>query len=159
MSPPMSPPGMSPPGMPPHGAFAPMGSPPNQPLNAPPMGSAPQMQPQSGPPARPSMVGGSPYPVLSGGRPMSGDLAPSNLPTPQHSPFADKPLPQPEHAHPMHAANVVSPVGEQFPHPIDWSAAAARPAKAIPPWLLGVLFVGALGIALMVTIIIAKIVH
>ena len=100
---------------------------------------------------------GSPYPVLAGGRPYSSDLAPSRLPQPQRSPFAGEQAAV--HHEAQHAANVMSPVGEQFPHQVDWAAAAARPAKAIPPWMLALLFVGALTVALMVTMVIAKIIR
>ena len=113
------------------------------------------------PQARPVVpMGGSQYPVLAGGRPYSTDLAPSDLPAPQRSPFAgvrEQHLQQ--HHDPQHAAAVMSPVGEHFGQQVDWAAAAARPAKALPPWMLALLFVGALGVALMITIIIAKIIR
>jgi tRNA A-37 threonylcarbamoyl transferase component Bud32 len=57
------------------------------------------------------------------------------------------------------AANLASPVGAQYGNEVDWSQAAALPARAIPPWLLGVIFVAAIGVALVVTIIIAKLVR
>ena len=60
---------------------------------------------------------------------------------------------------PKAAANLMSPVGDQYPQAIDWAAAAAQPAKAIPPWILAVLFVVALLVALGITIVIAKIVR
>jgi hypothetical protein len=72
------------------------------------------------------------------------------------SPFAGE---RTSHPDAQHAANLMSPVGDQFPQQIDWAAAAARPAKALSPWMLALLFVGALGIALMVTIIVAKIIR
>jgi hypothetical protein len=56
------------------------------------------------------------------------------------------------------AANLMSPVGEHYPEQVDWSAAAAAKARAVPPWLLALLFIGAIGIALGLTIVIAKIV-
>jgi hypothetical protein len=40
--------------------------------------------------------------------------------------------------------------------PGDWSAAGGAPVRTIPPWLLAVLFVGALGGALLITILIAQ---
>jgi serine/threonine-protein kinase len=98
--------------------------------------------------------GGSPYPVVSG-RPYSTDLAPSQLPSPQHSPYAGKPA-TPDAQHSM---NMMSPVGDQYGHHVNWEAAAAQRARALPPWLLAVLFVGALGIALTLTIVIAKIIR
>ncbi|MDB4959902.1 MAG: serine/threonine protein kinase [Myxococcales bacterium] len=117
----------------------------NQPVQHPPP-SYPQMTP----------AGGSPYPVVSG-RPYSTDLAPSHLPSPQLSPYAGKSASvDPGQLSP--AANLMSPVGQGFPQ-TDWAAAAAQPAKALPPWMLAALFVGALFAALLITIIIAKIVH
>jgi hypothetical protein len=53
---------------------------------------------------------------------------------------------------------VKSPVGEQYP-PSDWQAAAPRPAKALTPRQLELLFVSAFGSALLVTVIIAKLIH
>ena len=54
--------------------------------------------------------------------------------------------------------HVMSPVGEHYPQH-DWAAAAAQPAKALPPWMLVGLFIAALGIALAITIAIAKIIR
>ena len=59
---------------------------------------------------------------------------------------------------PQDPAALVSPVGGQYGDGVDWAQAAAAPARAIPPWLLGVIFVGAIGVALAITILIAKIV-
>jgi hypothetical protein len=53
-------------------------------------------------------------------------------------------------------AGLISPVGQQYPENVDWNAMAARPARAVPPWLLAALFVGAIGIALALTIVIAR---
>ena len=111
-------------------------------------GPAPAPRP-SAPPQRDSL-----YPVVTGGRPFSSDLAPSNAPAPQRSPFAGESTPPP-----THAANVMSPVGDHYPQQVDWAAAAAQPAKAIPPWMLAVLFVAAIGVALMLTFVIAKIIR
>src|SRR6185436_16604908 len=44
---------------------------------------------------------------------------------------------------PQRAANLMSPVGEHYPGQVDWSAAAAAKARAVPPWLLAILFIGA----------------
>ena len=55
------------------------------------------------------------------------------------------------------AAHLMSPVGQQYPQHVNWADAAAKPAKAIPPWMLGLLFVGAILGALLITIVIAKI--
>jgi hypothetical protein len=57
------------------------------------------------------------------------------------------------------AADFASPVGPQYGGDVDWSKAASMPARAIPPWMLGVIFVGAILVALLLTVIIAKIVH
>jgi hypothetical protein len=90
------------------------------------------------------------YPVIPGGqRPLSSDLAPSTLP-PQRPSY-------PTGSHdPAHAASLVSPVGEHYPQ-TDWERAAAISAKALPPWMLVALFSGALVVALLVTLAIAKI--
>ena len=53
----------------------------------------------------------------------------------------------------------MSPVGQQYPEHVDWSAAAASRARAIPPWMLAVLFVGAIGIALALTIVVARLIR
>jgi serine/threonine-protein kinase len=52
-------------------------------------------------------------------------------------------------------------LGTGPPHPehVPWGAATAFRVRAVPPWLLAVLFVGALGIALALTIAIAKIIR
>jgi hypothetical protein len=42
------------------------------------------------------------------------------------------------------------------PGPGDWSAAGGAPVRVMPPWMLAVLFVGALGGALLITILIAQ---
>jgi serine/threonine protein kinase len=59
---------------------------------------------------------------------------------------------------PQRAASVMSPVGEHYSGHVDWTAAAAAKARAVPPWLLAILFIGAIGVALALTIAIAKIV-
>ena len=88
------------------------------------------------------------YPVMPGGkRPFSSDLAPSTMPSGQHSPYGD----------PNAAANLMSPVGAQYPQ-TDWERAAAMEAKALPPWKLAALFVAVVGGALLITLLIAKIV-
>jgi len=55
------------------------------------------------------------------------------------------------------AANMASPVGPGYGDH-DWDAAAAAPARAIPPWMLAILFIVAIGVALGITIAIATIV-
>ena len=57
------------------------------------------------------------------------------------------------------AANLMSPVGQHYPEHVDWGVAAASRARAVPAVLLGVLFVAALGIALALTIVIARLVR
>ena len=54
------------------------------------------------------------------------------------------------------AADMASPVGHQYPGQVDWGTAAGMPVRAMPPWMLAVLFVGALGGALLITILIAQ---
>ncbi len=56
------------------------------------------------------------------------------------------------------AASLASPVGSKYPAQ-DWDAAAAKPAKAVPPWMFAILFVLGFGAALAITILIAKAVH
>jgi hypothetical protein len=91
----------------------------------------------------------SDYPVLPGGqRPFSTDLAPSNL--------SQRPMYPTGPFDPAHAANVMSPVGDQYPQ-TDWERAAAMSAKALPPWMLVALFGAALVGALLLTLAIAKI--
>jgi hypothetical protein len=60
---------------------------------------------------------------------------------------------------PQHAANLMSPVGQHYPEQVDWGAAAASRARAVPPWLLAILFIAALGVALALTIVIAKLIR
>jgi serine/threonine-protein kinase len=104
----------------------------------------------------PNMAAPSSYPVLSGGRPYNSDLAPADLPQAQRSPYNSASAPSVQAGSPA-AAGLMSPVGDQYRPQVDWAAAAAKPAKALPPWMYAVLFVGALGVALLITIVIAKI--
>jgi len=53
----------------------------------------------------------------------------------------------------------MSPVGQHYPEHVDWGAAAAGRARALPPWMLAVLFVGAIGIALALTIVVARLIR
>lgn len=82
-----------------------------------------------------------------GGQPMMGAY-------PQASPQQRPPM---GHDVGHQAAALMSPVGQQYPQQVNWADAAAMPARAIPPWLLAVLFVGAIVGALVITIVIAKI--
>jgi serine/threonine protein kinase len=90
------------------------------------------------------------YPVMPGGqRPYSTDIAPSGVGAPQRSPYSNAPF------DPSAAANLVSPVGEQYPQ-TDWDRAAAMNATAMPPWKLAMLFIIVVGGALGLTLGIAK---
>jgi hypothetical protein len=60
---------------------------------------------------------------------------------------------------PQHAANLMSPVGQQYPQQVDWAEVAAAPARALPPWMMIVLFIAAIGVALVLTIVVAKIIR
>jgi hypothetical protein len=57
------------------------------------------------------------------------------------------------------AANLMSPVGQHYPEQVDWGAAAQARTRAVPPWLLAVLFIATLGVALALTIVIAKLIR
>ncbi|MEO6775238.1 MAG: serine/threonine-protein kinase [Kofleriaceae bacterium] len=92
----------------------------------------------------------SPYPVVTG-RPSSTDIAPSARPR------AGIPRSGP-HANGQQAASLMSPVGERYPQR-DWDAAAAAQAKALTRVQLGLLFVAVVAGALMLTMIVAKIIH
>jgi hypothetical protein len=59
----------------------------------------------------------------------------------------------------QHAADLMSPVGQQYPEHVDWTAMASGRARAVPPWLLAVLFIGAIGIALAITVVVARLIH
>jgi hypothetical protein len=59
-------------------------------------------------------------------------------------------------ADPQRAASLMSPVGQYYPEQVNWAVAAATRARAVPPWLLGILFVAAIGIALALTVVIAR---
>ncbi|HEY3804170.1 MAG TPA: protein kinase [Kofleriaceae bacterium] len=107
------------------------------------------------PPPQPQMP--SSYPVVSG-RPLSTEIAPSTPPpggrrNPHSAPHR---IP---HSGPHPSPSLMSPVGESYPAGVDWNAAAAKRARALAPWQLALLFVGALGLALMLTMIVAKIVR
>jgi hypothetical protein len=56
------------------------------------------------------------------------------------------------------AAGLMSPVGQQYPENVDWASMAASRARAVPPWLLAALFIGAIGIATALTVIIVRLV-
>ncbi|HEX3764458.1 MAG TPA: protein kinase [Kofleriaceae bacterium] len=60
---------------------------------------------------------------------------------------------------PQLAAELMSPVGQHYPEHVDWNAMASGRARAVPPWMLAVLFVGAIGIALAITVVVARLIH
>ncbi len=96
-----------------------------------------------------------PPPVLQPTLPPQPQMQPG---PPVHHPMGG----QMHHPHGMNdsaqqAAHLMSPVGQQYPQHVNWADAAAMPAKAIPPWMLGLLFVGAILGALLITVVIAKI--
>jgi hypothetical protein len=94
----------------------------------------------------------SPYPVHAAGRPFMTDLAPSDVPNPAPQ------VPRSGSHNLNKAANLMSPVGDRY-QPHDWAAAAAAPAKALTRVQLALLFVAAVAGALLVTMVIAKIIH
>jgi hypothetical protein len=57
---------------------------------------------------------------------------------------------------PQRAANLMSPVGPQYGNRVDWTAAASAKIRVLPPWLLAVMFIVAIGLALTLTITIAR---
>ncbi|MGN6105828.1 MAG: protein kinase domain-containing protein, partial [Kofleriaceae bacterium] len=123
-------------------ASATMSAAPLQPIPPGPPGPPPQQ-----PPARPSLqLGPNGYPVMNAQ--MSAQMASGATVFPSDLGGG------PNDA--QRAADLASPVGPGYPEGVDWAAAAATPARALPPWLLAVLFVGALGAALLVTILVAK---
>jgi serine/threonine-protein kinase len=99
----------------------------------------------------PTLIPGPPEPGALPGPPIPGARGsePGSTYDPQHSLAFN----------PQRAADLMSPVGQQYPEHVDWSAAAASRARAIPPWMLAVLFVGAIGIALALTIIVARLIR
>jgi serine/threonine-protein kinase len=60
---------------------------------------------------------------------------------------------------PQRAANVMSPGTPPYLGSTPWAAATFSRVRAAPPWLLALLFVGALGIALALTIVIARLIR
>ena len=99
----------------------------------------------------PTMIPGPPEPGALPGPPHPGPRGsePGSTYDPQH----------PLTFNPQHAAELMSPVGQHYPEHVDWGAAAAGRARALPPWMLVVLFVGAIGIALALTIIVARLIR
>ena len=106
----------------------------------------------------------SPYPVMAGGgRPLSTEIAPSSGPGSAMSANAGMAPPVVARTSSadfrlQQAANLMSPVGDQYPQN-DWEHAAAAPARALTPVQLGLLFVAAVVGALVHTMVVAKIIH
>jgi eukaryotic-like serine/threonine-protein kinase len=143
MTPPgMQPPGMaSPPGMQPPGMASPPGM---QPPGMQPPGMAP---PGMAPPgmAPPGMASPPGMPPLRGSEPGGYPLQPPRMPD---GSVLDA----------QRAANLMSPVGQQYPDQVDWGLMAESRARAVPPWLLAALFIGAIGIATALTVLIARLI-
>jgi hypothetical protein len=143
MLPPQMPPQpmMQPPMMqPPNGT--PGGMPPQQPLqHHPAMGTPggglnqPQLRPPPGYPQMSPQLGAQMSPQLQ-----------AKLNVPNRPPLPDS----------GQQASLMSPVGQHYPQDVDWAAAAAKPVRVLPPWMLALVFVGALGVALGLTIAIAS---
>ncbi|MBA3392466.1 MAG: serine/threonine protein kinase [Deltaproteobacteria bacterium] len=116
--------------------------------------SAPQVMPQ-----RPSANLPSGYPVMDSQ--LSAQMAAGATVFPSESGRRRQPESGLQQANndPHRALDLASPVGNQHGDHVDWAAAAAAPARAIPPWMLAVIFLGAIGVALTITIIIARIVR
>ncbi|HEU4733862.1 MAG TPA: hypothetical protein VFT22_38480, partial [Kofleriaceae bacterium] len=169
----------TPPGAPSSGAHGPPPAAPgpSRPHAAPPPSAAPPSGPQGYPVLSPELsaqiaTGATVFPSESPGSlqvPPSAPHASPRLSDPAEG-YARAPVPpragdagpgqparDPNDA--QRAANLMSPVGPRYGEPVDWSAAAAAPARAVPPWLLAILFIGALGIALTLTIVIAKLIR
>ena len=49
----------------------------------------------------------------------------------------------------------MNPAGNAFPG-VNWAAAAARPTRALPWWLLTLVFVAVVGLALALTLVVAR---
>ncbi|MDX2091943.1 MAG: protein kinase [Kofleriaceae bacterium] len=119
--------------------------------------------------------GPSPYPVMnaqmseqiargadvfpSGSYPVPPGTPATPVPAiPSAAPTSPNAQPFPDHGS-MHSVldpSLMSPVGQHYTQQVDWAQAAAAPARALPPWMMIALFVAAIGIALAVTIAIAK---
>jgi len=109
-------------------------------------------------------------PALFPGDPRAPAPVPPSAPSPAHSGpaiarsgprsvDAGGSMPHEIQGDAQRAAALMSPVGEHYPGQVDWSAAAAAKARAVPPWLLAILFIAAIGVALAFTIVIARLVR
>ncbi len=124
-----------------------------------------QMQPLSGPPEHPSHASMHPqanvptgYPVMNAQLSEQIATGATVFPSSSSGPRGSVPDSGPQ-LDPQRAADLASPVGQHYPEQVDWAAAAALPAKPIAGWMLAVIFLGAIGVALAITIVIAKIIR
>nr|MDQ3370570.1 hypothetical protein [Myxococcota bacterium] len=119
----------------------------------------PQAQVQLSQQPRPNVNLPASYPVMDAQ--MSAEMASgaSVFPSQQRSSGGSRP-PDNRSASgpqdPQRALDLASPVGQQYPEH-DWAAAASAPARALPAWMLALVFLGAIGVALAITILIATI--
>ena len=108
------------------------------------------------------------YPVVQGGRPFSADLAPS-APLPHgHRPAVSRTMtppgspPQQMPGVPINTPSGIQLLGPQqadgYGGDAEWHEAAGK-RRALAPWQLIALFGGVLGLALLITLIVAKIAH
>jgi len=105
-------------------------------------------------------TGASVFPSgLSGGVHPGAPAPHPPVPAARSSEPSHPPMSAPGAMDPQRAASFMSPVGQQYPERVDWSAAAAARTRAVPPWLLAILFVSALGGALLLTIVIARLIR
>jgi len=123
-------------------------------------GSQPHQAPITGPQVPPS----APHPGLRGPEPRMSDsysqmASPVRVPDSGPAPAQNGQLggnPGGNVGDPQRAANLMSPGTPPYFGPGPWAAATFSRVRAAPPWLLALLFVGALGIALALTIVIAR---
>jgi len=87
------------------------------------------------PPLGPPLRGDEPGGAFDRPRSLGGE--PASAPGPDGGPHP-----------PQRAAGMMSPVGEHFAENVDWAALATNRVRAVPPWMLAVLFLGAIGVAL-----------
>jgi eukaryotic-like serine/threonine-protein kinase len=128
-------------------------------------GSPPGVNVPGYPPGEPN--GRAPGPVLAGYPVMNAELSAQMeagatvFPSDARSgsgPIGAGPMQRDMAMDPQRAASLMSPVGQHYPDNVDWEAAAAAEARAVPTWLLAIFFIGALGVALAITIAIARLV-
>jgi serine/threonine protein kinase len=121
----------------------------------------PMMQPMAPHQMAPHPMAPQSYPKMSAelGAQISPQLANKlnvHIPQAPREPSAPIRPSYPDMMNPQHAMNMMSPVGQHYPQDVDWAAAAAKPVRAFPPWMLALLFLGALGIALLLTVAIVS---